>query len=557
MNMNTSTLHKHTIRTLLLVLVAVVALPRARGDTLRGTARKLTSCLPVAIGASQRSHSVCADDPPTSKECEMAGGASYHGDGGDQAVVFEYGELVERATQYKRAIVGTAADHPVYLHFAMYKLALNVWTCVDPSRGTYGTTSGWGGGCTGDGDSKLIYKFVAAARAGVEVRIVFHNPDGIPARGDPSATEHKIWDYLTEKVSSLPPTFQIHRADWKDGTSHGQMHNKFLLVSHHKTPNGMLQVTPQTSDTPFSVTQISRYTHSVYVTTQNVNMYGNDSGSENTDLHLGDYVETGVLVRGNEGLYDHYVQYFEAIWDHTLPAGDVDGEEDAAAAAPCTVATCARGFRERMRELHEDPAGPLNYDGRDVQAFFYPLPDRDRLWDAEHNAVARYVDRLAGDATDGTRYLKLNVYHLKGGAFLRALLEALSEAPLDKLHVRVVYTRDNSHSVLEEVRDLPLLGGNLAFRSHSGEQVTHPYRSGEIRNWSPESNKKTHAKNYNLYYKRNGRAEWVTITGSANGKDNAYNSKANNQLVLVEREKVDGGNPPVYEAHKVAFYKAY
>jgi len=535
-------------------------------DTPAGTLT--TSCVSVEIGLSS--------DPVTSSECAMAGGSldkrsgmcirtgndpqtfTYAGDDGDKTVLFKYGELVERATQYKLSIKDTAADHPVHLYFAIYKLALNVWTCVDPSRPTYGTTSGWSSGCTGEGDSKLIYKFVVAARAGVEVRVVFHNPDGVTARGASSAAEHKIWDYLTTRVSSLPPTFQIHRADWKDGGTYGQMHNKFLLVSHHRTPNDMLQVHPRTDTAPFSMTQINRYTHSTYVTSQNVDAYGSDSGSKNTDLHLKDYVQTGVLVRGNEGLYSQYVKYFQAIWNHTLPAGEVKGEEDADTVAPCTVETCTRGFRQKMRQLHEDPHHPINYDGGDVQAFFYPLPDQHRIWDPEHNAVAKYVDRMAGATAGSMRYFKMNMYHWKNGAFLKGLLVALRNVPPDELHARIVYTKDSTDSTLQQVRDLPPQGGNLGVHFHDGgKQLTHPKKSGKIRPWNPGKNKKTHAKAYNLYYQRDGVEEWVTITGSTNGKDDAYNRKANSQIVFVERLRDDGKNPPIYAAHKVALYKAY
>jgi len=386
----------------------------------------------------------------------------------------------------------------------------------------------------------------------------YHNPNEIPERGDSSPTEDKIWDYLSNKVSSLPATFQIHRADWKEGRTYGQMHNKFLLVSHHKAPDGMMQVTSQTLTTPFSMRQITEYTHSTYVTSQNVDEFGSDSGSANTDLHLKSYVQNGVLVRGNEGLYNQYVKYFGALWNHTLPPAEVDGEEDANTADACTVTTCTRGYREKMQELHGDPDEPLNYEDGDVQAFFYPLPNVDHIWDTDYNAVAKYVNYMVGDSTNNMRYFKLNMYHFKSGVFLQHLLTALREVPLNKLHARIVYTTDSTDATLQGIRDLPPQGGSLAVRYHGGQdQLTHPYKSGEIRDWSPGSNKKSHTKNYCLYYNRNGSPEWVTITGSSNGKTDAYNRKANNQLVVIEREKFNGGNPPVYDAHKQAFYKSF
>lgn len=547
----------HAVSTLFLVaLVALVNVPFTRGEMLRGantTARKLVAW-PTLMAL------------PTPDECAMAGGIyagichrignkpqtfTYEGDNGDKTVLFKYGELVERAKQYKLSIKDTADDHEVYVYFAVYKLALNVWTCVDPTRSTYGTTYGWGSGCTGEGDDKLIYKFVDAARAGVQVRIVFHNPDGIPARGSSDEPDSKIWDYLTTDVSSLPSTFQIHRADWKSGTTSGQMHNKFLLVSHHKTPNYMIQ------DNSF----ITRFTHSTYVTTQNVDYYGSDTGSSNTDLHLDDYVQTGVLVRNDEDLYNHYVKYFETIWEHTLPASLVVREEDALLPSACiTETTCTRGFRERMRELHENVDDPINYDGGDIQAFFYPLPNLNNIWDTDFNAVAKFVDDMDSDTSSSMRYFKMNMYHFKDGEFVTGLLGGLRKVPYNRLHARVVYTKDSStYGTMERVRANPPNGGDLSIRFHGDEkQMTHPYLSGQIRSWSPGSNKKSHAKNYQLYYQGSEGTEWVTITGSTNGKDDAYNRKANNQIVFVERERqADGTNPPIYEAHKVALYKSY
>ena len=90
------------------------------------------------------------------------------------------------------------------------------------------------------------------------------------------------------------------------------------------------------------------------------------------------------------------------------------------------------------------------------------------------------------------------------------------------------------------------------------------HRNGDpAKRWLPGSNKKTHTKNYlfSYYNMDTHRSEYVTITGSTNGKDDAYTSKANNQLLIVETR--DGAAedpnalPPIYDTHKLLFYKSF
>ena len=70
--------------------------------------------------------------------------------------------------------------------------------------------------------------------------------------------------------------------------------------------------------------------------------------------------------------------------------------------------------------------------------------------------------------------------------------------------------------------------------------------------------RKTHTKNYLFSYNNtDGYQLWVTVTGSTNGKDDAYNSKANNQLVIVEDEGVLDNLPPIYQSHKDLFYSTF
>ena len=476
--------------------------------------------------------------------------------GEDMTILFKYGEMIERATQYKRS-------HPtanVTLDFAVYKLALYVWTCVDPAEEHYGTASGSASLCPGEGNHKLIYKLVIAAREGVYVRVIYHNPEM-------SLLEDTIWDYLTNVVSMLPDdgTFQIHRADWKKGTTSGQMHNKFLLVSHMSAP---------TLDAPVTY-------DSTFVTTSNVDYFGDDefesncpSRSDVSSKH--DYVQSGIVVRDDGQLFKNYRAYFDIVWKHTVEPGDIDQDHN----------DRHDGYKEEMKSQGTD----LNYisdDGK-IQAFFYPVVDE--IWDPSGNAVAKYVETAKQDNVSSVCYIKINMYHLKSGTFVDELIKNMNQIP-SNLHVRVVYKKDSSPAAddkrlggygdgycndekadtrfgmgtIDEVITHPV-AGDAVFRYYDCEKsLTSALGSESLQHWDRNNNKKFHTKNY-LFVLHNEvsrdvwRKEYVTITGSTNGKDDAYESKANNQLVIVEtdNDKLNGAAvPPVYEAHKAIFYEAY
>ena len=336
-------------------------------------------------------------------------------------MLFKYGELVDRATAYKRAISGTADDHNVTVDFAVYKLALYVWACVDPSLSSYGTVAGHSSGCGSKSaaNTKLIYKMVQAAREGVFVRVIYHNPDGVKR----SPYYDVIWDYLSNTVSSLPDTFEVHRADWEKGDTSGQMHNKFMLVSH---------LDKATS-------------HATFVTTANVDYFGNDkyekrAPSSNPTFPKAGYAQSGILVSNETGLFDAYRRYFEIVWDHTLPASQVGG-----------VQACNGPERCRLH-LYKDAMianADINYvspDGK-VQAFFYPVPGQ--IWNASTNAVAKVTEQMRNDDVNPSRYLKIGMYHLKNGSFVTALADRLLGMQRN-LHLRVVYKKDSSGGTLKQ-----------------------------------------------------------------------------------------------------------
>lgn len=433
------------------------------------------------------------------------------------AVLFTYGSMIHRAKLYKDYIVATDNDHEVTIDFAVYKLARDVWTCVNPDDPHYGEVHGKASSC-GDKetDSKIIYKLVEAANAGVKVRLLYHNPQELVAK-KPFDT---IGEYLRTRPSDGPwngggipnsdsddRNFRIHRANWYKGETSGQMHNKFMLASH------MLDLE---DDAGGPVT-----TNATFVATANVDSLKDDSKKK--------YAQSGVLVAEEPGLFAAYREYFQVVWDHTLAPEDVTREEDGGSSS----------LWKQYRAFMTSDERPANYASEDgtLQAFFYPVPG-DEIWDVTDNAVARHVHAMESDAASGKRYMKFDMYHLKGGYFVQHLAQHLHE--MSNLHLRGYYQKDSKHGTTKST--------SLTFQeAHAGDY--------DVR-YGPEGcSRKTHAKNYLLYY-RNADEEprWVTITGSTNGKDDAYNSKANNQLAVVEEK---GGSKNIYQAHKDLFYGTF
>ena len=83
------------------------------------------------------------------------------------------------------------------------------------------------------------------------------------------------------------------------------------------------------------------------------------------------------------------------------------------------------------------PANYISDDGK-VQAFFYPLPT-DEIWDVTNNAVSKCIHAMKNDNTSAKRYLKLDMYHLKGGYFVQNLVNHIKDTR--NLHFRGFYQK--------------------------------------------------------------------------------------------------------------------
>lgn len=378
--------------------------------------------------------------------------------------------------------------------FSIYKLAKDIWPCVHENSNHYFNLGGKSAFCDDsdlDGNDKLIYKFLDAARTGVNVRVLYHNPGSGSYAGLYKSDE--IWSYL--KGLNRPANFQIHRADWDSGSTGGQMHNKFLLASHTLSAEGC----------------VAR--ESSFVTTANVDYFKAD-GVQNHH----DWYQSGVLVKENKKLRAAYTNYFEVLWAHTVSPGDASFGRD--------LATGTKRHNDFIEHMQQNDLNWKSSDGK-LQAWFYPVPDQ--VWDEDRNAVAHFVTRMANDPrTSGTRHVQVNMYHLKGGDFVRALFSALAEPHATELYARVAYSTDTASK-----------GSSTIFKEGGLDDV----EGGDIA--IQKLTRKTHCKNYNFdYTNADGEREYVTITGSTNGKDDAYETKVNSQLVIVE-----GTGGKAYQAH--------
>ena len=139
-----------------------------------------------------------------------------------------------------------------------------------------------------------------------------------------------------------------------------------------------------------------------------------------------------------------------------------------------------------------------------------------------------------------------------GTGIVKPLVETLADIPVSKRHIRIVYTKDSSGKTKSTLQTAGFKSGS---ESSGGGDFQFNSKAGKF------SNYKTHAKNYQfVYHNAQSATEYVSITGSANCKDDAYQTKANNQLVIVETISdipPGGSNPPVYAAYKEGFYVAF
>ncbi len=408
---------------------------------------------------------------------------AYNPDFKKATVVFKYSDLINRAIRYKEA--NPAVD--VELRFAIYKMARRVYIGFKPGTDSYG----WVGGTEDHGpfadadgadSEKLIYSVFKAAMANVKVVLVYHNPD-----------DDEIGPYLDDMVAShdVPEgCLSYVRASWPEGSTRGQMHNKFLLASHIEAdeddPNAL------------EADGYRYYTNCAYITTANVDHFDSGKGDWYRPVSTHRMSQAATTVYGHCALYAAYVRYFGIV---------------------CANATDQTDFWSAMTEAHNN--GTLNYlpscASDPCEAYFFPIPERqENAWDTTFNPLAKYVEALN---TDGNRYFKMNVYHFKSDPFglcLKDQLQTLHDG--GSVNIKSAFNKNSLES------------GDNNFPEFDGQ--VYPAA--------------THAKCYMFAMSETG--HYYCIIGSSNAKADAFNSKANNLLVF--RELAGDGSHVLYDFFK-------
>ncbi len=401
------------------------------------------------------------------------------------AVVFMYGNLIHRAIMAKK----NYPDLDIEICFAVYKMARDVWVGFKPGTSGYGKVMGKSFG--GDSADKLIYLLVQAARAKVRVSFVYHNP--VKADDNKESPEYGIAAYL-EKFKddkTVREYLSVYRANWPHGATSGQMHNKFLLVNVYA------------GDQKDTEGRNRLHEENVYVATANVDPHRGSAPKHR-------WVQSGVLVSNNRGLYRAYRNYFDMITANTNAIW---------LKKPASGKDLQRSFHRTVRNAHKN--NRLNYDDGVFRACFFPLPTKNS-WDPAYNPVAGLTDMLIRRESP-KKYLKINMYHLKFDKFGEKFFNALGRVK-GFMNIKAAVKKGKNTE-----KHFKRLDHRLKF------------------------NAPTHAKNYTFAFSGKDSGEYFTVTGSTNAKWDAYCSKANNQLVIKETTRAH----PVYSEFKKIFQAAY
>lgn len=92
-------------------------------------------------------------------------------------VIYKYADLLNRAIAHKLSPQGKYDE--VFVNFAIYKIGIRTFVGFNPLKPeSYGLVGG--SDFAGDDSEKLIYSLVKAAKKGVTVRMVYHNPSPDP-----------------------------------------------------------------------------------------------------------------------------------------------------------------------------------------------------------------------------------------------------------------------------------------------------------------------------------------------------------------------------------------
>lgn len=456
-------------------------------------------------------------------------------------VVFKYGDLINRAISYKENNPST----DVNIKFAIYKIGDKSYVVFDPDHTKYGGV--YGNDEAADSSEKLIFSMVKAARRKVNIDFVYHKDNLDNSNACKADRSDNVWNYLNSRIEPSDSTdtdvpgarelvsdyLSVTRVDW-EYSAHEQMHSKFMTVSHYDDGStGKLNTT--------------------YISTSNV------------DDHIGsipdgkDWVHSGTLVNGNQGLYDAHNSYFDLITNNY---------------------TSHSSFVSDVRNQHA--SDNLNYDDGSFSAYFFPIPsspngnyysiltDWDASnatgWETQYNPFAKYADSLSV-SRNGGRYIKGNIYHMKWDNFTKAFRDKLedeydnrntSHTTSFKFLVSINSNADNDTS-----NNGTIPGKCKSYKDNYGDGIQKlkdefADANATIRNQDNDTvdvvkatGVKTHSKDMIFAFSQHSR--YASITGSTNFKLDAVTSKANHSLVIKEFTTAH----PVYNEFKKIFEYQY
>ncbi|WP_299671948.1 hypothetical protein [uncultured Polaribacter sp.] len=456
-------------------------------------------------------------------------------------VVFKYGDLINRAISYKES----NPDTDVRIKFAIYKIGDKSFVVFDPNHSKYGGV--YGNDEAGAASEKLIFSLVKAARRKVHIDFIYHRDILDNTNACKADRSDNIWNYLMSRIEATDYTdvdvsgtrelvsnyLSVTRMDWQN-SAREQMHCKFMIISHYDDgANGKF--------------------NSVYVATSNVDDH------DGAIPYKKDWVHSGVLINGNSGLYEAHNNYFSIIKNNS---------------------TSHTSFASAVRTAHA--SNTLNYHDTDFSAYFFPIPlspngnynpsievwnpSNASGWDTQFNPFAKYANYLA-NSRNGGRYIKGNIYHMKWDNFTKAFRDKLkdeydnrntahttsfkflvslnSNSDDNKFNNTLIletcrYTKDDYGNGIQRLKD-EFIGTNAKIRHQNNDVVDNIKATGV----------KTHSKDIIFAFSQH--SEYISITGSANLKLDAFTSKANHSLVIKEFTTAH----PIYNEFKAIFEYQY
>lgn len=443
-----------------------------------------TACSAVAITGMATYYSADFDRITTAKlttsyvtEDKEVQVEIFHRQSGDTLghPMFVVGDTINKAINYKKQNL----TEDVQVDFSIYRVNYNVACYYKPNTLNYGEMTRLDTSYTNDCE-RITYSMIKAAKYGVKVNFLFHRCDGKtlpymqPFLDDPCYHDasKQVKDYLT-----------IRKVEWPlDNMGTYQMHSKQLLVNKYLDHDGTVRE------------------NGVWSSSANVDEH---AAFSNLPISYKDWTNSGLLISGNEKLYDVSKRFFDLTFENYKDR-DV--------------------FFEETQKLKND--GLLSYSDEKLDMFFTPLDHTySDAWDLEDNPVAKYMERLK--TCTGQIKFFANMYNFSASdAYSKRIVTTAYEAFSNNTNEgnELGITMDRSWTKEDEYYKLiTSIGGDVKL------------------------DRKTHSKDYIFYF--GDTDEYVVITGTANAHLGEMFWKSNQVYVFKEQ----GEKHPIYDEYVKIF----